>query len=554
MKKIALLLFFILISQKPLAQNFYIKTIGNNKSETKTLDSIGYQIKHRNAKLVQDESLLLLKKANALGYIESEITQNSKINDSVFLFNYTLGPKTNKIHVYLNKDSKLIWNNVLNYKKDTLILPFIEIESFLNSTLEKLEQKGYPLAKIKLLNLRTEKKLLFAELALITDYKRTLNDIVINGYDQFPKGHQKNILKSYKNKILNQENVKKIHVDFEKFRFVTQTKYPEILFTKDTSKVYVYVEKSKSNKFDGFVGFSNNEKGKLKFNGYLDLLLTNIVNRGETFSLYWKSDGEDQKTFNTGIELPYIFKSPFGLKSNINFFKQDSTFQNTKTNIDIGYFINYTTRLYLGYQSTESSDIQNQNNFNLSDYKNSFLTTNFEYRNFNQNKLFPEKTNLNTTIGFGSRQTIFSSNKQFFCSVLLKHLFFLNEKNHFQIVSQTYYLNSDHYITNELFRFGGVNSIRGFRENSLQANVSSSIITEYRYQIASNFYIHTILDYGFYTDTTTQSRNKLMGLGFGSGIATKNGIINLIYANGTTSQQILKLSNSLFHISFKTTF
>jgi hypothetical protein len=93
LKKIALLLFFILISQKPLAQNFYIKTIGNNKSETKTLDSIGYQIKHRNAKLVQDESLLLLKKANALGYIESEITQNSKINDSVFLFNYTLGPK-----------------------------------------------------------------------------------------------------------------------------------------------------------------------------------------------------------------------------------------------------------------------------------------------------------------------------------------------------------------------------------------------------------------------------------------------------------------------------
>jgi hypothetical protein len=45
-----------------------------------------------------------------------------------------------------------------------------------------------------------------------------------------------------------------------------------------------------------------------------------------------------------------------------------------------------------------------------------------------------------------------------------------------------------------------------------------------------------------------------MGLGFGSGIATKNGIINLIYANGTTSQQVMKLSNSLFHISFKTTF
>ncbi len=60
----------------------------------------------------------------------------------------------------------------------------------------------------------------------------------------------------------------------------------------------------------------------------------NNLNAGEEFTLYWKSDGKNQKTFNIGIELPYIFKSPFGLKANLNIFKQDSTFQNTKTAID----------------------------------------------------------------------------------------------------------------------------------------------------------------------------------------------------------------------------
>jgi 1,2-phenylacetyl-CoA epoxidase PaaB subunit len=39
-------------------------------------------------------------------------------------------------------------------------------------------------------------------------------------------------------------------------------KYPETLFTKDSTKVYVYLEKQNSNNFDGFIGFNNNENQK----------------------------------------------------------------------------------------------------------------------------------------------------------------------------------------------------------------------------------------------------------------------------------------------------
>src|SRR5690606_16642833 len=123
---------------------------------------------------------------------------------------------------------------------------------------------------------------------------------------------------------------------------------------------------------DGFIGFSNNDddsgKSSINFNGYLDLLLVNFLNTGEELTLYWKSDGNDQKTFNAAIELPYIFRSPFGLKASLNIFKQDSTFQNTKTALGLGYFFNYNTRLYLGYEATESSDIQNTNTTSISDY------------------------------------------------------------------------------------------------------------------------------------------------------------------------------------------
>jgi hemolysin activation/secretion protein len=105
-----------------------------------------------------------------------------------------------------------------------------------------------------------------------------------------------------------------------------------------------------------------------------------------------------------------------------------------------------------------------------------------------------------------------------------------------------------------LYRFGGINSIRGFNENSLQGTVFSSLMTEYRYVLSSNIYVHSIIDYGYYQDQTSKTKDNLLGLGFGFGLLTKNGLFNLIYANGSTKNQAIKLSNSIVHISLKSTF
>jgi hemolysin activation/secretion protein len=115
-------------------------------------------------------------------------------------------------------------------------------------------------------------------------------------------------------------------------------------------------------------------------------------------------------------------------------------------------------------------------------------------------------------------------------------------------------LQSDQYIINELYRFGGINSIRGFNENSLQANIFCSLLTEYRYVLAPSIYVHSIMDYGYFKDTVNSKSGTLLGLGFGFGLLTKNGLFNIVYANGSTKDQAIQLSNSIVHISFKSNF
>ena len=555
LKPIAFFL-FIIAGWNCSAQKQFLQIISQATKEQQSIDSIGYNKAHPDAKSIVNEVQLISEKLTQAGYIESQIESSQKINDSKFMYQFKLWKKVTFIHIYISNNSPLKKLELFDSKKDTVTLPYSEIESFLKLTLTRLEKKGFALSKLQLINIQKKNQNLVAELQSQTEKIRHLDDIIINGYTKFPESHKHNLKRIYKKKVFNQDNLKNIYSDIEKFRFVKQTKYPEILFTTDSTKVYTYIEKVKSNNFDGFIGFSNNEETKkISVNGYLDLTLNNLANTGETFSLYWKSDGNDQKTFNAKIELPYIFKSPFGLKAQLNIFKQDSTFQNTQTALDLGYFFNYNTRLYLGYQSAESSDIQNQNTASISDYENSFVTSQFEFVDFKSDEfLFPEKTKIDFKVGIGSRKSKLIKNDQIFFNINLKHAFFLNDKNNINIKSQNYYLNSDVYIVNELYRFGGINSIHGFNENSLQANLFTSLLTEYRYIIAPNLYVHSIIDYGYYQDKTSNNSGNLLGLGFGFGLATKNGLFNIVYANGSTKEQAIKGSNSIIHISFKTQF
>ena len=565
MKPFVLFILFLTFGLHSSAQNFQLKLIGSSESETKTLDSLNHNTNHKNLKSIVDELTIATEKLSKMGYLENRMLENAKENDSSYLAKFRLGERINSIHIYIGRDPLLIDLISLDKTKDSIILPYGEIESFLNQTLLKLEQKGFALAKLKLSTIQKKKKSLYADLQFESGRQRQLNSIVVQHAEgdkknSFPKGHLAQLNRKYHNTTFNQDVVRRIHDDFEKIRFVSQVKYPEILFTKDTTKVYVYLDKRKSNTFDGYVGFANNENNKIRFNGYLDVTLENTLRVGEQFSLYWKSDGNDQKTFMTGIELPYLFKSPLSLKAQIHIFKQDSTFQNTKKAIDLGYFIDYNTRIYLGYQSTESSDIQNKNSKTLSDYTNSYLTSKLEYSKLNTtNSNFLEKSSLFITTGFGKRITndspeTIGTNKQFYIKLDVLHAFYLNQKNCININSRTNFLKSETYIINELFRFGGSNSIRGFAENSLQANFMTAIQTEYRYVASPSLYIHSIMDYGFYQDDSAKNKGDLIGLGLGIGLHTKNGLLKIAFANGIFNNQEVKFYNTFIHINYNIKF
>jgi hypothetical protein len=566
LKNFTFLLVIILSGFHCFAQKYHLEIKGKSLSETKTIDSISYLIKHKDAKSLFEEITKTQKNLLQKGFLENNLKNTLKINDSSYVAIFDLGSKTSSIHIIRPTNHSL--RKIIEMDKDTIVLPYSKIDFFLREKKKQLNAAGYPLATLQLTNITKIGATIFAKLDISEIQQKKINSIIITNTDKggfkFPKGHLNQIKKKYRNSILSENSISKIKEEFDKYNFIKQTKYPETLFTKDSTKIYVYLEKQNSNNFDGFVGFNTNTNQKLTLSGYLNLQLENILNSGEEFKLNWKNNGDNQTSFNTSLEIPYIFSSPLGLKGQINIFKQDSTFQNTKTALEASYFLKYNTRIYIGRETTSSSDIQNSNNELISDFNSEFFTGSFLYSKGDLNNFMnPIKASVSLKLGIGKREntstlTADNSNKQNYIELKTAYTFYINTKNHFSTKATFHNLNSKDYGVNELYRFGGINSIRGFQENSLQAKTYFILTTEYRYLLNPNFYINTILDYGVYnlpkTNRVVDYNKNIISTGLGFSLLTKTGMLGISAVKNYNKEEKIDISNTLIHISYRITF
>jgi len=544
---------FLLPNGFVFAQNFYLELKSEVQNKQQIIDSIGYVKQHSTPKSITEQAHIFSQKLTQIGYLQNRITNSEKTNDSTFVFKIGLGKKTDFIRILTQKTPFL--KEIKAIESDTILLAFSELDSFMNALIQQLETNGYSMSKVKLSNFLFENNFLKADLIEEISHKRSLDDIVVFGYENFPKGHWQQLKRTYRKRIFNQKTLDQLYQDIQKMPFVNVIKSPEILFTQDSTRVFVYLEKAKANNFEGYVGFNTDENDKVVFVGYLDLLLQNVLNSGEKIKLYWKNDGNDQQSFDFLGEIPYIFNSPFALRGNISIFKQDTTFQTTRTNFDLGYYLRYNIRFYTGYSAVNSNDIQGVNSQIINDIESEFFTTTIEYFYPNSNDfLFNEQRNFILKAGMGNRKSSLENSKQFFARLGGFNNFYINEKNSVNLKFENYYLESNSYLVNELHRFGGINSVRGFGENMLQASFLSAMMLEYRYILASSLYVHSVTDFGYFQDKSTNINHRIAGLGFGLGFQTNNGIFNLVYANGNLDNQEIKLSNSIVHLSFKAKF
>ena len=525
--RIASVFIFFIISNFGFAQKTYVLTDIETRKE-----------------FVKKDSLSAVAFLDSLSqnqyYFTQVLSVENKKNTTTILFDK--GKNYNQAQV------KVSDSLAKNLKKETVFFTK-NLDSLKRNLNEKLVSQGYTFSRIKTRFLGMKNEIPQVEISVIEGKKRTIDGFEIRGYEKVPKRFVKNYEKEYRGKTYDAKNLNAINKSLQNHPFVILQKTPQTLFTKDSTKVFLFLQKKKSNTFDGVIGFGNNDKEKFAFNGTLNVNFKNMFNGFETVNIFWQRNPDRGQTFNLQTDIPYFLKSNVGLNVNVNIYRQDSTFANVKFLPAVYYHLN--SKQKIGIRGNfENSVVLDSLYTQGKEYNKKGIGVWYEYLQPSENPLFLYQTKIRGEADLLSTNYTEDQIKanQTYLSLSAEHNLQISGNHWLNLKGETTLLNSDNpFSTNELLRFGGWNSMRGFNENSLYADFYYFGNAEYRYLIGEQAFFDTFLQYGGLNNNALGVKPKLYSFGLGFNFFLPIGLMSFQISNGSEFGNPIKFGDTKIH-------
>ena len=535
------ILFLSCFSHLTFGQKNELILVAKDTIQNRIVSEIYHTKKHLQKKDALDEIDRILQQVKKRGFFTARIDSISKTNKELIAY-LDLGKKINEIIIVTKKDNT---NGIIDSGVDSIKIKTREFSDLTNQLLKQIDRKGNSFSEITYVNPLLKNDTLFLEMKISNSSSRKIDKVITRGYEDFPKKFITKYFLIDKNTVFSKKKLNQVSALSNKLDFIKEKKVPEVLFKKDSTHLYLFLDKIGTSSFDGLVNFSSKENGKgLLLNGNLDLKLNNTFNTGEKFEIIWNKVSDEKTDFKINSYVPYILNSKFSTTLEFYLYRQDSTFINTNFELKTDYSINQKSHASILYSSEKSNYLLNISNNDLASYSNYFIGLGYELKKSSTSNLYKYKNGLNLNLTIGKRKTDTESINQLkfhfsaFANVEINNRGYLNIKN------ESGLLTSKNYLLNELFRIGGANSIRGYNEQSIFTNGYSYSNIEFRYSLDTSSYLYSITDLGIYKENTTNKIKKLLGIGAGYQFRINNNLVNLGYVISTNSSTNAKLNSS----------
>jgi len=535
------ILFLSCFSHLTFGQKNELILVAKDTIQNRIVSEIYHTKKHLQKKDALDEIDRILQQVKKRGFFTARIDSISKTNKELIAY-LDLGKKINEIIIVTKKDNT---NGIIDSGIDSIKIKTRDFSDLTNQLLKQIDRKGNSFSEITYVNPLLKNDTLFLEMKISNSSSRKIDKVITRGYEDFPKKFITKYFLIDKNTVFSKKKLNQVSALSNKLDFIKEKKAPEVLFKKDSTHLYLFLDKIGTSSFDGLVNFSSKENGKgLLLNGNLDLKLNNTFNTGEKFEIIWNKVSDEKTDFKINSYVPYILNSKFSTTLEFYLYRQDSTFINTNFELKTDYSINQKSHASILYSSEKSNYLLNISNNDLASYSNYFIGLGYELKKSSTSNLYKYKNGLNLNLTIGKRKTDTESINQLkfhfsaFANVEINNRGYLNIKN------ESGLLTSKNYLLNELFRIGGANSIRGYNEQSIFTNGYSYSNIEFRYSLDTSSYLYSITDLGIYKENTTNKIKKLLGIGAGYQFRINNNLVNLGYVISTNSSTNAKLNSS----------
>lgn len=497
-----------------------------------------------NQKVMAKDSAAAVKYLDSLTqnyYYFTEIKNVTKEGNKTQIL-FDKGGNYNEAQVHLSEE--MVQN--FKYKPDFFTK---NLDSLKKEISEKYRKQGFVFNRVKSQFKGMKDEIPLVDLTVVKSAERKIDKIVLQGYEKVPKRFMKNLENEYQGKSYQEATLAKLAQSLQNHPFLILQKAPQTLFTKDSTQVFLALQKKKSNSFDGVIGFGNDKTDKFTFNGSLNLNFRNMFNSFETVNIFWQRNPDKGQTFDLQTDIPYLFKSNIGGNFKVNIFRQDSTYANVK--FTPALYLHLRNNQKIGVRGTfETSSVIDSLYVQGRDYNKQGIGLWYDYTEPTEIELFQFKTRLRLEADYiatnYSKENIAANQTQYFISG--ERNFQISGNNYLNIKAESALLSSKNdFSVNELLRFGGWNSFRGFNEKSLFADLYYFGTAEYRYLVGSQAFFDVFGQYGEFHNKSLGLKPKIYSFGLGFNFFLPIGLMSFQISNGNEFGNPIKFGDTKIH-------
>ncbi len=536
----------------------------------------------------------LLRQLQSKGYLAASIDSISASDQftNAFLF---LGDPYHWGQITLDTAVSFV-NRQFVQKMEGLNGAPVSIQSMLalkEMLLHHYEENGYPFASIRLDSSYFKGASLYARLSANPGPLYTIDSIVVEGKLRIKTAFLERFLDVGDGSIYRKSSLNQVTSKLSTLGFLRETRPWTLNMLGTGSVLNLNLEPRQSSRFNLLAGLmpSNQQLGgKLLLTGEAELDLRNSFGGGEQVYMNWQQLQVESPRLQLGFQKPYLFRSDAGIDFQFNFFRKDSSFLTLNTRIGLSYERNtrQTAKVFFQQFSSnlievdtmavkQSSRLPAYLDLRTSNIGVDFLHQATDYR-FNPRKGLDARLGLtagvrkivkNTSIlslktnpqgqpfDYASLyDTVKTSSSQFRLNARSAYYQPIGKQSTLKGGLQLGWLFTEKAYLNELFQVGGINTLRGFDEESLFASQFLIGTLEYRYLIGQNSYLFSFVD-GAYIGRKTGvilTRGFYAGAGMGMSFETKSGIFSLAYAAGKRADQPVNFREAKIHFGFVSLF
>lgn len=455
-----------------------------------------------------------------------------------------------------------------------------------NSTLNWLQNNSFPFASFSLDSVLIDSNTVTANILFNTGPQIIFDSIKVIGNAKISTIFLANYTNIKFGKYYNENILKRTDNRLSELPYLTLNQSSVVYFYGNKAKLITYLSNRKASSFDGIIGFApNSSKGnKLIITGDINLKLQNILGSGKALELNYRSFLNNSQELKFKFNYPYIFNSKIAIDYGLNLLLYDTSFFDLQNDLAFQYRLIGTNYLKVFYSTQNTSLITVDTNFiktnktlpNINDVKKDFYGVGIKFTKINYlpnptkgyiveidlaigTKSIAKNSTINAILlqgANGENYRLYDSIKlnysQYKATLKFEHYIKLKQNLVVKTEVNAAWFQTESLFLNELFRVGGLKTLRGFDEQSIFANKFAITNAELRYLLGKNSNVFAFYNQAWYVNEVPKSTISDNPFGFGVGLVFESGagLFTLVYAVGKQFQNPIEFSSAKIHFGY----